>query len=143
LLPANLLCTVRIYRLQSTGYTGYPADCRQFSAGSGITIKVSPAAADTLDEVTVQAEKSSMELSLDKKVFNVGKDLANAGGTAVDILTNVPSVAVDVEGNVSLRGSGNVRILIDGKPSGLVSIKGASGLAAVAGQHDRAGGNYN
>jgi ferric enterobactin receptor len=59
-----------------------------------------------------------MELSLDKKIFNVGKDLANAGGTAVDILTNVPSVAVDVEGNVSLRGSGNVRILIDGKPSG-------------------------
>nr|WP_225865915.1 TonB-dependent receptor [Dyadobacter sp. UC 10] len=95
-------------------------------------IKVS-ASARTLDEVTVQAEKSSMELSLDKKVFNVGKDLANAGGTAVDILTNVPSVAVDVEGNVSLRGSGNVRILIDGKPSGLVSIKGASGLQQLQG----------
>lgn len=96
------------------------------------TIKVA-ASAKTLDEVTVQAEKSSMELSLDKKIFNVGKDLANAGGTAVDILTNVPSVAVDVEGNVSLRGSGNVRILIDGKPSGLVSIKGASGLAQLQG----------
>ncbi|WP_374757512.1 TonB-dependent receptor domain-containing protein [Dyadobacter arcticus] len=96
------------------------------------TIKVT-ASARTLDEVTVQAEKSSMELSLDKKIFNVGKDLANAGGTAVDILTNVPSVAVDVEGNVSLRGSGNVRILIDGKPSGLVSIKGASGLAQLQG----------
>src|SRR5688572_10970428 len=54
------------------------------------TIKVA-ASAKTLDEVTVQAEKSSMELSLDKKIFNVGKDLANAGGTAVDILTNVPS----------------------------------------------------
>lgn len=96
------------------------------------TIKVT-ASARTLDEVTVQAEKSSMELSLDKKIFNVGKDLANAGGTAVDILTNVPSVAVDVEGNVSLRGSGIVRILIDGKPSGLVSIKGASGLAQLQG----------
>jgi outer membrane receptor protein involved in Fe transport len=95
-------------------------------------IKVA-ASARTLDEVTVQAEKSSMELSLDKKIFNVGKDLANAGGTAVDILTNVPSVAVDVEGNVSLRGSGNVRILIDGKPSGLVSVKGASGLAQLQG----------
>ncbi len=95
-------------------------------------IKVSPSAR-TLDEVTVQAEKSTMELSLDKKIFNVGKDLANAGGTAVDILTNVPSVAVDVEGNVSLRGSGNVRILIDGKPSGLVSIKGASGLQQLQG----------
>ncbi|MCF0060153.1 TonB-dependent receptor [Dyadobacter chenwenxiniae] len=95
-------------------------------------IKVS-GSARTLDEVTVQAEKSSMELSLDKKIFNVGKDLANAGGTGVDILTNIPSVAVDVEGNVSLRGSGNVRILIDGKPSGLVSIKGASGLQQLQG----------
>ncbi|WP_374759187.1 TonB-dependent receptor domain-containing protein [Dyadobacter chenhuakuii] len=96
------------------------------------TIKIS-GSARTLDEVTVQAEKSSMELSLDKKIFNVGKDLANAGGTGVDILTNIPSVAVDVEGNVSLRGSGNVRILIDGKPSGLVSIKGASGLQQLQG----------
>lgn len=91
------------------------------------------ASARNLEEVTVQAERSSMELSLDKKVFNVGKDLANAGGTAVDVLTNVPSVAVDVEGNVSLRGSGNVRILIDGKPSGLVSIKGGSGLQQLQG----------
>ena len=89
--------------------------------------------ASTLDEIVVQAEKSTMELSLDKKIFNVGKDLANAGGTAADILSNVPSVAVDVEGNVSLRGSGNVRILIDGKPSGLVSIKGGSGLQQLQG----------
>jgi ferric enterobactin receptor len=82
----------------------------------------------TLDEVVVQAEKSSMEITLDKKIFNVGKDLANMGGTASDILTNIPSVAVDPEGNIRLRGSGNVRILIDGKPSGLVSFKGGSGL---------------
>ncbi|HTE33869.1 MAG TPA: outer membrane beta-barrel family protein [Chryseolinea sp.] len=84
--------------------------------------------AKTLDEVIVQAEKSSMELSLDKKIFNVGQDLANAGGTANDILTNIPSVSVDPEGTVKLRGSDNVRILIDGKPSGLVSFKGGSGL---------------
>ncbi len=84
--------------------------------------------AGTLREVIVQAEKSSMQLMLDKKVFNVGKDLANAGGSASDILTNIPSVSVDPEGNVKLRGSDNVRILIDGKPSGLVSIKGGSGL---------------
>jgi outer membrane receptor protein involved in Fe transport len=82
----------------------------------------------TLDEVVVQAEKSTMELSLDKKVFNVGKDLANAGGSANDILMNIPSVSVDPEGTVKLRGSDNVRILIDGKPSGLVSFKGGSGL---------------
>ncbi|HEY0108528.1 MAG TPA: carboxypeptidase regulatory-like domain-containing protein, partial [Fibrella sp.] len=86
-----------------------------------------------LEEVVVAGEKSQMELSLDKKVFNVGKDLANAGGTASDILKNVPSVAVDGEGNVSLRGSNSVRILIDGKPSGLVSLKGGSGLQQLQG----------
>lgn len=91
------------------------------------TISLQPVSG-VLDEVIVQAEKSSMQLSLDKKVFNVGKDLANAGGTASDILTNIPSVSVDAEGGVKLRGSDNVRILIDGKPSGLVSIKGGSGL---------------
>lgn len=86
------------------------------------------ASATTLDEVEVTAEKSSMVLALDKKIFNVGKDLANAGGSATDILTNIPSVTVDPEGTVKLRGSDNVRILIDGKPSGLVSFKGSSGL---------------
>lgn len=90
-------------------------------------ISLSSTASD-LDEVLVQGEKTLMELSLDKRIFNVGKDLANAGGTASDILMNLPSVAVDPEGNVRLRGSSNVRILIDGKPSGLVSFKGSSGL---------------
>lgn len=87
------------------------------------------AAATQLDEVVVRAEKSSMQLALDKRIFNVGKDLANSGGNASDILMNIPSVSVDPEGTVRLRGSDNVRILIDGKPSGLVSIKGGSGLA--------------
>ncbi|MBA4853851.1 outer membrane beta-barrel family protein [Emticicia sp. BO119] len=96
------------------------------------TLKVATSS-QTLDEVEVRAEKSSMEMTLDKRVFNVGKDLANAGGTAVDILTNVPSVSVDIDGNVSLRGSNNVRILVDGKPSGLVSIKGGSGLQQLQG----------
>lgn len=82
----------------------------------------------TINEVVVQAEKSSMQLSLDKKIFNVGRDLANAGGSASDILSNIPSVSVDPDGTVKLRGNSSVRILIDGKPSGLVSIKGGSGL---------------
>lgn len=87
----------------------------------------------TLDEVVVQGEKSTYELSLDKRIFNVGKDLANAGGNAIEILNNVPSVAVDLDGNVSLRGSSSVRILVDGKPSGLVSIKGGAGLQQLQG----------
>ena len=86
-----------------------------------------------LDEVVVQGEKSSMELALDKRVFNVGKDLANSGGTAADVLSYVPSISVDPEGNIKLRGSDNVRILIDGKPSGLVSFQGASGLQQLQG----------
>jgi ferric enterobactin receptor len=87
--------------------------------------------AAVLAEVEVVAEKSQMQLSLDKRVFNVGKDLASKGGTAEDILDNVPSVTVDIEGNVSLRGSGGVRILIDGKPSGLVGADNANGLRSI------------
>jgi ferric enterobactin receptor len=103
--------------------------------GQDVQVGVLVLKADTkmLKEVEIQGEKSQFELSLDKKIFNVGKDLANAGGTAVDILNNVPSVSVDAEGNVSLRGSGNVRILIDGKPSGLVSFKGGGGLQQLQG----------
>jgi len=97
------------------------------------TLKLQTGAAAELKEVVVQAEKSTMELSLDKKIFNVGQDLANAGGSATEILSNIPSVAVDAEGNVKLRGSENVRILIDGKPSGLVSFKGGSGLQQLQG----------
>ena len=81
-----------------------------------------------LEEVVVQAERTQMEMTLDKKIFNIGKDLSNLGGSATDILDNLPSVQVDVEGNVSLRGSENVRILIDGKPSGLVGLSSNDAL---------------
>ncbi len=86
-----------------------------------------------LEEVVVQAERTQMELTLDKKVFNIGKDLSNLGGSATDILDNLPSVQVDVEGNVSLRGSENVRILIDGKPSGLVGLSSNDALRQLNG----------
>ncbi|MDH3710484.1 MAG: TonB-dependent receptor, partial [Cyclobacteriaceae bacterium] len=88
---------------------------------------------DVLDEVVVQGEKTSMVLSLDKRVFNVGKDLSNMGGTAADLLDNIPSVSVDVEGNISLRGSENVRVLVDGKPSGLVGISSSDALRQLQG----------
>ena len=81
-----------------------------------------------LDEVVVQAERTQMQLNLDKKVYNVGKDLSNLGGSAADMLSNLPSVTTDVDGNVQLRGSSNVRILIDGKPSGLVGLSSADAL---------------
>ena len=87
--------------------------------------------AQTLSEVEVTAEKSQLQLALDKKIFNVGESLARVGGSASDILDNIPSVTVDVEGNVALRGSQNVQILIDGKPSGLVGISGAEALRSL------------
>ncbi|KAF2333739.1 outer membrane beta-barrel family protein [Flavobacterium daemonense] len=75
-----------------------------------------------LSEVVVRAEKSSVEIKLDKKVYNVGQDMMVKGGTVSDVLDNVPSVSVDTEGNVSLRGSDNIRILIDGRPSQAINI---------------------
>ncbi len=84
--------------------------------------------ANSLDEVVVIAEKSTVEIRLDKRIYNVGKDMTVKGGNASDVLDNVPSVNVDVEGNVSLRGSENVRILIDGKPSALVGLSGTDAL---------------
>lgn len=86
-----------------------------------------------LETVTVQGERSQMELYLDKRVFLVGKDLSNISGSASEILDNVPSVTVDVDGNVSLRGSQNVRILIDGRPSGLTGISTADALRQLQG----------
>ncbi len=72
-----------------------------------------------LDEVLVVGEQTTVELRLDKKVYNVGQDLTVKGGSVTDVLDNVPSVSVDVEGNISLRGNESVRILINGKPSAL------------------------
>jgi outer membrane receptor protein involved in Fe transport len=86
-----------------------------------------------LNAVTIQSEKSQLELYLDKRVFQVGKDLSNISGSAAEILDNVPSVTVDVEGNISLRGSQNVRILIDGRPSGLTGISTADALRQLQG----------
>ena len=81
-----------------------------------------------LGGIVITAEKSTVEYKLDKKVFNVGKDLFSKGGSINDILNNVPSVTVDFTGGVSLRGNGNVQILINGKPSVLT---GNNGLASI------------
>jgi len=83
------------------------------------------AEATKLDEVVIRSEKTSVEIKLDKKVYNVGQDLMVKGGTVSDVLDNIPSVAVSAEGNVSLRGNENVRILIDGKPSNAININDA------------------
>ncbi|MFC5411380.1 TonB-dependent receptor domain-containing protein [Larkinella bovis] len=75
-----------------------------------------------LQEVTVQGQRQAYEYSLDRKIVNVDQLPIAQGGSAIDILQNVPSVTVDVDGTLSLRGSSNVIVLVDGKPSGLTGL---------------------
>jgi len=83
---------------------------------------------ESLDEVEIIAENTTVDIRLDKKIYTVGRDLTVKGGSVSDVLDNVPSISVDVEGNVALRGSEDVRILINGKPSGLVGLNSAEAL---------------
>lgn len=78
--------------------------------------------ASQLKEVVVRSDKSTVEIKLDKKVYTIGKDFMVRGGTISDVLDNVPSVSVDQEGLVSLRGNPDVRIFIDGRPTNAVNI---------------------
>lgn len=79
-------------------------------------LKLNPSGLTT-EEVTVTGEKDAIINNLDKQVINVDKNIASAGGNAADVLRNVPSVQVDLDGNITLRGNGNVKILIDGRPA--------------------------
>jgi len=83
-----------------------------------------------LDEVLITAEKSTTEFKLDKRVFNVGTDLSSTGAGALELLNNVPSVNVSIEGEVSLRGSTGVQILINGKPS-ILSDDASNALGSI------------
>lgn len=84
-----------------------------------------------LEEVEIVAEKSTMSMTLDKRVFNVGKDVSSTAGNAIEVLDNIPSVNVDVEGNVSLRGDSGVQILVDGKVSGLAGVSTQDALRSL------------
>ena len=87
---------------------------------------------NTLKTVSVVGEKPIMEMKVDKKVFNVEKNTTTAGGSATDVLQNVPAVSVDADGNVSLRGKDNVTILIDGKPATLLGSDVTSALQSLS-----------
>ena len=84
-----------------------------------------------LKTASVVGEKPVVQLKVDKKVFNVEKNITSAGGSATDVLQNVPSVSVDVDGNISLRGKSGVTILIDGKPATLLGSDVASALQSM------------
>ncbi len=83
---------------------------------------------DTLGEVTVEGERSQITMKEGKKIFNVGTDLSSSGASASDVLNNIPSVSMDLEGNLNLRGSDGVRILVNGKPSSMMGISSTEAL---------------
>jgi iron complex outermembrane receptor protein len=106
------------------GYTSATVDDIRLTPRGGIeqdlgTIRLEPNV-QALEAAEIVEQRSTLEMMIDRKVFRVGDDLNSAGANATELLRNVPSVDVDIDGNLSLRGSGNVTILIDGRPSGLV-----------------------
>jgi len=107
--------------ITEVNFVGQIADLGKISLGENI---------QSLDEVVISAEKSTTEFKLDKRVFNVGTDLSSTGASALEVLNNVPSVNVDIEGGVSLRGSSGVQILINGKPS-ILSDDASNALGTI------------
>ncbi|KZS38286.1 TonB-dependent receptor [Aquimarina aggregata] len=108
-------------KIQFMGYTSYSRtiDISKTNKDIDIGIVTLDEEAESLDDVTIVAERTTIEQKIDRKVINVGKDLTTTGGTAAEIMNNIPSVNVDQDGNIALRGNQNVRILIDGKPTNI------------------------
>lgn len=110
----------------SVSFLGYKTVTRNFTLSSSKKVESFNALyisedTQTLDEVTVTGQRSSMKLEVDRKSFDVSQDILNAGGAASDVLENIPSVEVDNDGNISLRGNTSVEVWINGKASGLTS----------------------
>ena len=107
-------------------FMGYKDVTRQFEitpTKRDVQFKLLYMAEDTkqLNEVTVTGQRATMKLEVDRKSFDVGQLISNAGQSASDVLDNVPSIEVDNDGNVSLRGNSSVEVWINGKASGLTS----------------------
>ncbi|HKK09547.1 MAG TPA: TonB-dependent receptor [Bacteroidales bacterium] len=81
-----------------------------------------------LSGIEITGERSYMSMEGGKKIFNVGRDLSTSGASAIDVLENIPAVSVDIEGNISLRGSSGVRVLVNGKPSSMMGLTGSEAL---------------
>ena len=127
--PGKFKATIDFLSYQSVVIDPVPFERGQQEIDLGvITLNLS---GEVIEGVEIRAEKSETIYKLDKKVFTVGKDLANAGGSAEEVLDNVPSLTVDIDGNVNLRGSGNVRMLINGQPSSLLRSGNLNGLRSI------------
>lgn len=115
-------------RVEFISYKTYSRQGQTFNSDTDLgSITLSPDVAQ-LAEVEVIGEKTTVEVRLDKKIYNIGKDLTTSGATISDALSNVPSVNVDIDGAISLRGNENVRILINGKPSALAGFGSTEAL---------------
>ena len=109
-------------RVEYLGYTTWKLDNQNLKSSTNLGRIALGVDATQLEAIEVVGERTTVELRLDKKVYNVGQDLTVRGGSVTDVLDNVPSVTVDIEGNISLRGNESVRILINGKPSALSGL---------------------
>lgn len=114
---------INTYALQVT-YVGYKEYIRPnivLTAGQQVNLGNIAIAEDDniIDEVVVEGRRPELEIGIDRKVFDVSQSMVSVGGTAQDLLANVPTLQVNQDGEVSLRGSGSVRIFIDGKESSM------------------------
>ena len=116
-------------RFEFIGYTTIDTTVELNSNHDLGDIKISSSALD-LEGVTVTSERSRLSLKLDKQIFDVGADIISQGGTANEVLDNVPMVSVSPEGVVSLRGNSSVKVLINGKPSALADNNALQGIPA-------------
>jgi len=95
------------------------------------TVSMNLDAAIDIDEVTASGSLDVLKAGIDKKIYSVEDDISVKGGSVNDVLNNIPSIEIDQDGNISLRGDANVTILIDGRPSALVSGDGQNMLDAL------------
>jgi outer membrane receptor for ferrienterochelin and colicin len=119
-LFSNLADGSYLLKITFVGYQDYEKGAIQIKDGRRISlgiISLNRDQAQVLNEVVIEGQAPTMQLGIDRKVFNVAQSVISAGGSATDLLSDIPSLSVDMDGAVSLRGTSGVQILIDGKPS--------------------------
>lgn len=123
-----------LLRASFVGYDAYEKRSLRVTGTQTLALgnlKLSPSASTMLKEVVIEGTPPAMQMGIDRKIFNPEQSIVSAGGSASELLANVPSLSVDMDGNVGLRGSTNVKILIDGKQSALAGSNISSLLESL------------